>query len=92
MRGCLLKKLILDIFGQGVPFQCRLFCLVQALIFALLSTHCCHCEVSLLLPGGLGRFVPCFIGANHCRRRHIGWRSVVMVSLLSLEKVPLNLS
>ena len=25
------------------------------------------------LPGGLGRFVPCSIGANHCRLRHIGW-------------------
>ena len=24
------------------------------------------------LPGGLGRFVPCSIGANHCRLRHIG--------------------
>ena len=26
-----------------------------------------------LLPGGLGRFVPRSIGANHCRHRHIGW-------------------
>ena len=26
-----------------------------------------------LLPGGLGRFVPCSIGAIHCRLRHIGW-------------------
>ena len=26
-----------------------------------------------LLSGGLGRFVPCSIGANHCRLRHIGW-------------------
>ena len=26
-----------------------------------------------LLPGGLGRFVPCSIGANHCMLRHIGW-------------------
>ena len=26
-----------------------------------------------LLLGGLGRFVPCSIGANHCRLRHIGW-------------------
>ena len=25
------------------------------------------------LPGGIGRFVPCDIGANHCRLRHIGW-------------------
>ena len=26
-----------------------------------------------LLPGGLGRFVPCSIGVNHCRLRHVGW-------------------
>ena len=26
-----------------------------------------------LLPGGLGRFLPCSIGANHCWLRHIGW-------------------
>ena len=25
------------------------------------------------LSGGIGRFVPCAIGANHCRLRHIGW-------------------
>ena len=25
------------------------------------------------LPGGLVRFLPCSIGANHCRLRHIGW-------------------
>ena len=30
------------------------------------------------LPGGIGRLVPCMIGANHCRSRHIGGRSVVM--------------
>ena len=24
------------------------------------------------LPGGLGRFMPCGIGGNHCRLRHIG--------------------
>ena len=26
-----------------------------------------------MLPGGLGRFVPCSVGANHCRLRHVGW-------------------
>ena len=25
------------------------------------------------MPFGLRRFVPCDIGANHCRLRHIGW-------------------
>ena len=28
-----------------------------------------------LLPGGLGRFVTCSIGANHCRLRNIGWET-----------------
>ena len=26
-----------------------------------------------LLPGRLRRIVPCSVGANHCRLRHIGW-------------------
>ena len=39
----------------------------------LLSFHWCFDEVSLLTTGGLGRFVPCSVGANHCRLRHIGW-------------------
>ena len=26
-----------------------------------------------VLPGGLGRFIPCRIGANHCRLRAVGW-------------------
>ena len=26
-----------------------------------------------VLLGGIGRFVPCRIGADHCRLRHIGW-------------------
>ena len=25
------------------------------------------------MPGGIGRFIPCDIGANHCRLRRIGW-------------------
>ena len=25
------------------------------------------------LPGGMGSFIPCRIGTNHCRLRHIGW-------------------
>ena len=37
MRGSLLKKLLLVTSGQGVQFQCRLFLLVQALIFGALA-------------------------------------------------------
>ena len=33
VRGWFLRRLILVIFGLGVQFQCRLFPLVQALIF-----------------------------------------------------------
>ena len=33
VRGFLWKKLVLGIFVQGAQFQCRLFLLVQALIF-----------------------------------------------------------
>ena len=48
-------------FGPGIDIwrSCRL---IGALMRSL-----------RLLPGGLGRFVPCSIGANHCRLRHIGW-------------------
>ena len=48
-------------FGPGIDIwrSCRF-------IGALMRALC-------LLPGGLGRFVPCSIGANHCRLRHIGW-------------------
>ena len=48
-------------FGPGIDIwrSCRF-------IGAMMRCLC-------LLPGGLGRFVPCSIGANHCRLRHIGW-------------------
>ena len=48
-------------FGPGIDIwrSCRF-------IGALMRSLC-------LLPGGLGRFVPCSIGANHCRLRHLGW-------------------
>ena len=48
-------------FGPGIDIwrSCRF-------IGAMMRSLC-------LLPGGLGRFAPCSIGANHCRLRHIGW-------------------
>ena len=48
-------------FGPGIDIRrsCHF-------IGALMRSLC-------LLPGGLRRFVPCSIGANHCRLRHIGW-------------------
>ena len=48
-------------FGPGTDIwrSCRF-------IGALMRSLC-------LLPGELVRFVPCSVGANHCRLRHIGW-------------------
>ena len=48
-------------FGPGIDIwrSCRF-------IGAMMRSLC-------LLPGGLDRFVPCSIGANHCRLRHLGW-------------------
>ena len=48
-------------FGPGIDIwrSCRF-------IGAMMRSLC-------LLPGGLRRFVPCSVGANHCRLRHIGW-------------------
>ena len=48
-------------FGPSIDIwrSCRL-------IGAMMTSLC-------FLPGGLGRFVPCSIGANHCRLRHIWW-------------------
>ena len=49
------------LFGPGIDiWRSRRF------IGAIMRSLC-------LLPGGLRRFVPCSIGANHCRLRHIGW-------------------
>ena len=48
-------------FGPGIDIwrSCRF-------LGAILRALC-------LLPGGLGRFLPGNIGANHGRLRHIGW-------------------
>ena len=39
-----------------------------------------------LLLGGLIRFLPCRIGAHHCRLRHLGWEKCGMGLLLSLGR------
>ena len=48
-------------FGPGIDIRrsCKL-------LGAMLRALCA-------LPGGLGRFLPRAIGANHSRLRHIGW-------------------
>ena len=49
------------LFGPGIDIwrSCRF-------IGSLMRSLC-------FLPGGLARFIPCSIGANHCRLRSIGW-------------------
>ena len=48
-------------FGPGIDIwrSCRF-------IGAMMRSLC-------LLPGRLGRFLPCSVDANHCRLRHLGW-------------------
>ena len=45
--------------GTDIWRSCRYIC---ALLRALVA-----------LPGSIRRFVPCEVGANHCRLRHLGW-------------------
>ena len=72
-------QLCLGIKGQVVQFQCRLFLLVQALIFGdhvgSLELSCGHYVLCLVVLAG---FAPCMTGANHCRLRHVGWECVDM--------------
>ena len=88
MRGSLLKRLLLVILDLGAQFQCRLFLLVQALIFGALA-------VFLELSCGLFvYFLVVWAGLFLARLALIivvydilVGRSVVMGSLLDLEKV-----
>ena len=58
----------------GRHFQCRLFRLVQALIFGVRAgSHGRFFARCVLRLVGIGRFMLCDTGANHCRLRHIGW-------------------
>ena len=69
VRGFSLRKLFLVAAGSpnfsvgcsALIFGCRVGFLEGC--FGLLGA----------LPGGLRRFVPCGIGANHCKLRHFGW-------------------
>ena len=47
----------------------------------------CRLRSCVLFRGGLGRFLPCRIGADLCRLRHTGWKSVVMDLLPGLERL-----
>ena len=73
VRGWIWRKLFPGTVGQVAQFQCRLFLLVQALIFGDLAGIGALFRALVALPGGIRRFVPCDVGANHCRPRHIEW-------------------
>ena len=63
-----------DTVGQVAQFQCRLFLLVQALIFGDLEGKIGALFRALVgLLGGIRWFVSCDIGVNHCRLWHLGW-------------------
>ena len=74
MRGWFWKRLFPGTEGQVAQFQCRLFLLIQALIFGDLAGTLVRYFVLLLhCLGGIRRFVSFEVGANHCRLRHTGW-------------------
>ena len=73
VRGWIWRRLCRGTAGQVAQFQCRLFLLVQAFFFgASFQVHWALFRALDALPGGTRRFVPCDVGAIHCRLRHIG--------------------
>ena len=68
------SQLFPSLEGVGVQVRCRLFRFVRASIFGVSvgSLDLC-CELLCQLLGGLGRFIPCRIGANRCRLRGLEW-------------------
>ena len=73
VRGWSWRRPFSGIGGLDAQFQCRLFRVVQALIFGVPAGSLGALFGLRALPGGFGRFLPSDIGANHCRLRHIGW-------------------
>ena len=71
-RGLSWRKLFRGSLDQVAQFQCRMsgpgidIWRSCRLIGAPMRSVC-------TLPSGIGRFVHCRIGADHCRLRHIGW-------------------
>ena len=63
-RRQFLTRLSPVINGLDVQFQCKLFCMHRQMSFGVPAVLL---EALCALPGGIGRFLPCRIGANHCR-------------------------
>ena len=47
---------------------------MSAVPFGLVIDLWRSCRFIGALPGGIGRFMPCSIGANHCGLGHVGWK------------------
>ena len=88
VRGWSWTRMSAVIGGLDAQFQCRLFRFVQALIFgALVGSWERFFRALRTLPGGIGRFIPCFVGANHCRLGILVGSTVGMVSRVGLVKL-----
>ena len=94
VRGCLMRRLILVIFDQGVQFQCRLFLFGPGMdiwrscrfIGALMRS------LSACSLGGLVGSCLALLVLTIADLVMLGGRSVVMVLLLDLVRVPRSLS
>ena len=92
MRGCLWKRLILVTSAQDAQFQCRLFRLVQALIFGVhVVILVLFCGLFACYLGGWRGVSPALLVLITADSVTLGGRGVAMVLLLGLVKVPLSL-
>ena len=93
VRGCLLKRLILVTSAQDAQFQCRLFRLVQTLIFGVhVVLLVLLCGLFACYLGGWEGLPPAPLVLITADFVILGGRGVAMVLLLGLVKVPLSLS
>ena len=75
MKGFEWSFLFLNTGGRGVLFQCRLLLFAPMLILGILCQYLATMMRALCrLHGGIERFIPGRIGANHSRLRHVGWQ------------------
>ena len=92
VKGCLWRRLILVTSAQDVKFQCRLFHLVQALVFGVLVVLLVLlCGLFACCLEGWGGLSPAPLVLIIVGSVILGGRCVVMVLLLGLVKVPLRL-
>ena len=75
-KDFVLRSLFRSTGGLGAQFRCQLHPCALMLIYGSCAGSSDICFRALVrLPGGLGRFLPGRIGANHGRLGHIGWET-----------------